>query len=136
MPKDIYYHYTYDTTILCFVCIPILSLICLFFYSCFVFLFCFFVCNFLFRFGLKFWAIVESMYKSCRRFFFGIWTCPKLKKFFRIQDVRSATFSKDERIWSWTFSKTLFILSVYLVLKYYCFAMTHPVQIIGWGFIS
>ena len=30
-----------------------------------------------------------------RRFVFGIWTCAKLKNFFRIQYVRSATFPQD-----------------------------------------
>ena len=47
-------------------------------------------------------TIVESMYKSCRRFVFGIWTCAKLKKFFRMQDVCSATFPQDECTWLWT----------------------------------
>ena len=47
-------------------------------------------------------SIVESMYKLRRRFVFGIWTCTKLKKFFRVQDVRSVTFPQDECTWSWT----------------------------------
>ena len=40
--------------------------------------------------------IVESLYKSRRRFVFGIWTCAKLKKVSRIQDVHSVTFPQDE----------------------------------------
>ena len=41
---------------------------------------------------------VKSVFKSCRSFVFGICTCTKLKKFFRIQDVCSATFPTDESI--------------------------------------
>ena len=59
----------------------------------------------------KIQPIVESMYKSrCWRFAFGIWTCAKLKRISRIQDVCSSTFPQDECTWFWTSKRSKVVL--------------------------